>query len=329
MLLATENAWRFQPHPEVWLLVGAVVGLGWYAARVIAPQLRAAGHPAEITRRQKRLFILATVVLWVAADWPMHDIGEQYLYAVHMVQHTLLTMVMPPLFLLATPTWLAELIIGSDRVGRIVRTLTRPVVAGVAFNLLIALTHWRTVVDTSHDNGPFHYGVHLLLVTAALAAWVPIAGPLPERRLGTPGQLAYLFSMSIIPTIPAAWLTFSENPVYPSYDVAERVFGLDVINDQQMAGLIMKVGVGFYLWTLMAVLFFRWALRGQADDRRSRGVVAVGPDGSVRGRQARDGGSPPSQDALGDDGDLTWAEVQAELDRLGPAPVERLPGTPT
>ena len=50
------------------------------------------------------------MLLWVAADWPVHDIGEQYLYLVHMSQHLVLTLVVPPVMLLATPEWLARLV---------------------------------------------------------------------------------------------------------------------------------------------------------------------------------------------------------------------------
>jgi hypothetical protein len=34
---------------------------------------------------------------------------------------------------------------------------------------------------------------------------------------------------------------------------------LDAAQDQQIAGLVMKVGGGFLLWGVIAVLFFRWA----------------------------------------------------------------------
>ena len=70
------------------------------------------------------------MLLWVAADWPVHDIGEQYLYFVHMIQHLLLTLVVPPVMLLATPEWLARLVVGEGRVDRCVHRMARPVPAG-------------------------------------------------------------------------------------------------------------------------------------------------------------------------------------------------------
>ena len=49
-------------------------------------------------------------MLWAASDWPMHDIGEQYLYSAHMLQHMMLSYFLPPLVLLATPEWLLRVL---------------------------------------------------------------------------------------------------------------------------------------------------------------------------------------------------------------------------
>jgi hypothetical protein len=103
---ADPDVWRWQPHPEVWVLVIALVGLYAYAALVIGPKVVPAGERA-LRPRQVLAFAAGVAVLAVASDWPMHDIGEEYLYSVHMTQHLLLTLVMPPLFLL--PTWCSEM----------------------------------------------------------------------------------------------------------------------------------------------------------------------------------------------------------------------------
>ena len=48
-VLAAEDAWRWQPHPEVWLLVGGVVALSIYVVRVIGPKVVPAGRPVLTT----------------------------------------------------------------------------------------------------------------------------------------------------------------------------------------------------------------------------------------------------------------------------------------
>ena len=238
--------WRWVPHPEVWLLVAGLVGLYLYAARVIGPKVVPAGTPA-VTRSQWRWFVFGVALLWIAADWPMHDIGEKYLYLVHMVQHTLLTLVMPPVMLMATPEWLARLVLGDGRADRWVHKLARPVPAALLFNSLALLLHAQFVVNTASTNGLFHYGVHTTIVTAALLLWMPMCGPLPELRIPIPAQKVYLFVTSIVPTVPAAWLIFADGAVYRVYDIPQRMFGISVTTDQQVAGTIMKLGAGTYL----------------------------------------------------------------------------------
>ena len=55
------------------------------------------------------------MLLWLASDWPMHDISEEYLFSMHMTQHMVLTYMVPPVMLLATPEWLARLVLGRGR----------------------------------------------------------------------------------------------------------------------------------------------------------------------------------------------------------------------
>ena len=295
--LAATDAWRFQFHPEVWLLVAAVVGLGVYVVRVVAPVAVPPGVVA-ITRRQRLCFVAGTALLWVSADWPVHDIAEEYLYSVHMVQHLLISFVVPPLLLMAVPEWLARLIVvDGSRSARVIRRLVHPLVAAVVFNALQGLMHWNAVVELSVRSGPFHYAMHLLIFTSALAMWMPVVGPLKELQLSEPAKMVYLFAMSIVPTVPAAWLTFAEGSVYPVYDHAQRLWGISVTADQQAAGAVMKVLGGFYLWTLIGIKFFRYAAvqrRIDAEDRRRRFKANT----------------------------LTTADVEAEFERLGPPPQE-------
>lgn len=298
MLAADLDIWRFQAHPEVWLIVAVVVGFGWWATRVIAPKIVDQSTP-PVSRKNKISFAAAVALLWLTSDWPIHDISEEYLYWVHMVQHLLLTMIIPPLFLLATPEWLARLVVSRDGTSGVwVRRLTRPVIAAVLFNVLVALTHLTWVVNTSVTNGVFHYFVHLSVFAAALLMWMPIASPLPELRISPPGQMLYLFVNSVLPTVPGGFLTFAETPLYRVYDHPVRLWGISAVDDQQAAGLIMKLGGGAYIWALIGFLYFTW-VRSQESSLR--------PDRRPAARA------------------LTFEDVQSEFDRVGPPAVEEPP----
>jgi putative membrane protein len=286
--------WRWQPHPEVWVLVGSVVALSWYALRVVGPKVVEPGERVA-SRSQLAWLGLGVVLLWLASDWPMHDVAEEYLFSAHMTQHMILTYMVPPVFLLATPEWLARLVLGHGWVKRVFFALARPVPAALAFNGLLLGTHWAGVVNASVDNALLHYGVHTALVSTALLLWTPVCGPLPELRISYPAQMIYLFVTSIVPTVPAGWLTFAEGAVYSAYDIPQRLWDVNVTSDQQAAGMIMKVIGGGFLWLIITVRFFQWAAKFADSDR------------------AADQAGPPH--------DLTWEQVEQEFDKH-PAPPE-------
>ena len=183
-----NDPWRWQPHPEVWLLVLAVIFFGFWAKR-IGPKVLPVGTPIATTP-QKICFVVAVLLLYLAADWPVHDIAEEHLYFVHMIQHVVITLIVPPLFLLALPSWLARLIILEGGYGsKIIRRLSHPITAALIFNGLSALTHWTSVVQWSYESGIFHYFVHLTLFISGLLMWMPVVSPLKELRISPPAQM--------------------------------------------------------------------------------------------------------------------------------------------
>jgi putative membrane protein len=255
MISQIANPWRFQPHPEVWLLVVAVLFSYVYAVRVLGPAVVKNG-PA-ITTKQRNAFIAGVLLLWLASDWPVHDIAEEYLYSMHMFQHMVLSYFMPPLILLAIPKWMFDAVLGAGRVRKTFNWLAKPVIAGVLFNAIVMITHIPQIVNRSVSNAPLHYSMHVLLIVTALLVWVPICGPDRKLHLQSGGKMIYLFLMSVVPTVPAAWLTFAEGAVYKHYDTAVRVWGLSVTTDQQIAGAIMKTGGAIFLWSIVVFLFFK------------------------------------------------------------------------
>ena len=67
-----------------------------------------------------------------------------------------------------------------------------------------------------------------------------------------------LFLQSLVPTIPASFMTLGESPLYEIYTTFPRLWGIDVMTDQIIAGLIMKIGGGLVLWVAIAWVFFSW-----------------------------------------------------------------------
>jgi len=260
------DPWRFQAHPEIWLLILFLIGAYTYAVKVIGPQ---AGVPKDQTLSRKNLiaFIGAIGLLWVSTDWPMHDISEEYLYSVHMFQHMVLAYFVPPLVLLAIPEWLFRAVIGEGKAYRFVKRLSKPIVAGLLFNVVVMITHIPGLVNRSAESSPLHYAMHILVVSTALCMWSPICSPAKEFHIGYAGKTIYLFLMSVVPTVPAAWLTFAEDSVYKHYDIPIRVWGLSTETDQQLAGAVMKTGGSLFLWAIVIFIFFKRLAKGFYKDQ--------------------------------------------------------------
>lgn len=250
-------------HPETWVLIGVLAASYALAVRREQARRRSAGDIRPVASRlQLGAFAAGIAVMWVASDWPVHDLAESYLYSIHMVQHMMLTLVSALLLLVGTPAWMARRLLRPRWLMAGVRGMSRPVLNLLQFNTVLVLSHWPVIVEGTLRFHPLHFVAHALMVISALIMWMPIASPLKEvPRLAAPAQMFYLFLQTILPTVPASFLTFGTSPLYPIYATFPRIWEITPITDQQVAGLVMKIGGGLFLWLVIIVVFFRWYQR--------------------------------------------------------------------
>jgi putative membrane protein len=170
------------------------------------------------------------------------------------------------MLLLGMPAWLLRRLLSPRPVYSVLRQLTRPLVALVIFNGVIVVTHWPVLVNTMLEHHMLHLVGHLVLFGSATLMWWPVVSPLPEMpTLSYPGRMLYLFLQSIVPTVPASFLTFGSTPLYSFYVRAPRIWGWSALTDQTIAGLIMKLVGGLILWSVISVIFFKWYSVEQRD----------------------------------------------------------------
>ena len=248
-------AWH--PHFDVWALVFVLAFGYWYAERRLRPVVSPEAPGASTG--QKWQWYGAVFALWMVSGWPMHDIGETSLFTVHMVEHMVIALVIPPLMLRGLPRWLADVTLGHPKVARFLRPLARPVPAFALFNSTFIIIHWPDLVGVMLQGAVPHLLVHAWLFGVSILMWMPVFSPTPALpRLPASGQMFYLFLQSLLPTIPASFLTFSSVAIYPVYGDAALAYGLTAVADQTIAGVIMKLGGGLLLWGTIAVIWFRW-----------------------------------------------------------------------
>jgi len=255
--------WTWQAYPGVWVLV--ILLLGGYAFALM--RLAPAERQPPAGRGQIACYLLGVLVLWIAADWPLGPLGAGYLVSVHTVQYLLFTMVAPPLLLHGTPRWLLRAKLGHRWVGGVVRVLSRPLIAFAVFNVVLLATHLPAVVDTLKASQAGSFAIDAAWLFAGLVFWWQVLGPLPELHpLSYPGRILFLLLNVFIPTVPAAFLTFADYPIYAVYELAPPLGRISAREDQQLAGLIMKLVGGMIIFGTASVLFFRWYVREEREE---------------------------------------------------------------
>ena len=250
-----EFAWSL--HPSVLLGTGLLGALYFYG---IGPLRRRYNLGPPAAPWQVLSFSLGLLVLIGSLNGPIHDLSDYYLFSIHMTQHLLLTLVLPPLLLAGTPGWLLRPLLRPRAVLAVARVLTHPVVAAVLYSATIAVWHLAPLYDLMMRNHDVHIATHLMFIAAATLMWWPIASPVEELPRLSPGLgMLYLFLVGIPMQLVAALITMADGVLYPWYSVAPRTWGLSPIDDQHLGGLLMWVPGNLWMFLAIGVLFFRWA----------------------------------------------------------------------
>jgi len=248
----------------IFLCVGLLVAY-WYAVAIWRPHIPDAG---PVRRSQVALYCTGVLTVYIAGGTPIHELGENYLLSVHMVQHLLFTLVAPPLLLAGVPTWLWEALLARKNVLPIARVALNPLVAIFAVNFILVVTHLPHVVDYALTTHWFHFVVHLMLVGSSMMMWWCVVTDVPRLpRLSYPYQMAYLFVQSLVPSVIAAFILFSPSAAYDFYGNAPRIWGLDPVEDQQWAAFVMKIVGSLILWGFIGVAFFKWYEKHEQEER--------------------------------------------------------------
>ena len=264
--LASSIWLHWHGHPDA--VIGLIILQSVYLF-AIGPVRKKYGLSPNLSPKQPLLFTTGVLVIFLSLLSPLHIMSDDYLFSAHMVQHVLLTLVSPPLLILGTPEWLISPVVRKSVVLlSISKVIIHPVSAVVIFNLVFSVWHLPVLYGLSVSYHSVHVGEHLLFMVVAFVMWWPICSKVPELpRLSYPLQLIYLFVMSLAQIIVFGIITFAPEPIYDHYVNAPRLWNITPLVDQQIGGIIMKVGSGFLFLTLIIIVFFKWFEEGSREDR--------------------------------------------------------------
>jgi cytochrome c oxidase assembly factor CtaG len=241
------TTWNWDPS----ILLGTALVVGVYLS-ALGP-FRSRFDSSERTAPSQALWFLFGIgVIFLALVSPLDALSDGYLLSAHMLQHTLLMMIAPPLVLLGTPGWLLRPVLLRPSILPVAKFLTSPAVAFLLFNGNLLLWHIPVLYDAALEHEAIHIVEHLSFLATALVTWWPIFSPLPELpRLSYVWQMAYLM-LDMAPAMAlGAFLASASTVLYLPYAAAPRVFALQGMDDQLLGGLMMAMPVGMIFMGVM------------------------------------------------------------------------------
>jgi putative membrane protein len=266
------GSWQFEPT----VIIGIAVA-GFLYFRWIRNYERS--HPGERAASgiQQTAFVMGLATFAIALLSPV-DVFASYLLTMHMTQHILLTIVGPPLLLAGLPKAMVKGWTGFGVAWDIWRVVTKPVVAFILFNAVFSLIHLPVFYNLILRNEPVHIASHLGLIGTALLSWWAVLAPGREfGELSPAVKSLYLLAHTVPGQIVGAIITFSSaSVIYFEYTHAlERLWGLSLVTDQEIGGMLMWIGVGTFYMLAAGLGFYRWA--DEADSRERRRITKPNP----------------------------------------------------
>jgi cytochrome c oxidase assembly factor CtaG len=251
--------WTLDPVLVVPLLLTLVIFLiGWSRLS------RRAANPTAHTG----LFLAGWTVVTLSLVSPLHEAGERS-FTMHMIEHELV-MLVATLLLAASnaggilawglPRPLRQALGGSWKspLASLWKRLTEPVTATFVQAVVMWAWHAPILFDRALDSAGWHIFQHSCFFLSSLLFWWAMLHP--HGRAGGYGvSAACLFVTSLIGGALGALMSFSSSPWYADYAAMGMTgIGLDPVDDQRLAGLIMWIPGGLVHGLAALAMFYKW-----------------------------------------------------------------------
>lgn len=265
-------------------VLGALQFVGWRRLRRRGAQRFANGW-------RLASYWTGLLLLIVALLSPI-DVLSGQLFFMHMIQHLLLVMVVPPLLWLsgpfATGLWalprpwriqVGEWFQREGAIRQVLRMTTRPGLSWLLFVAVLFGWHDPAAYSMAQGDGLIHDLEHISFFGTAMLFWWRVvgAGPHIHGKNSLLSRIGYVLAVVPPNMFLGVAISLSESPIYTYYLSVPRLYGISVMDDQTMAGLIMWIpGSMMYI---IAALVLVARLFSDADrrntDRQNNGERAL------------------------------------------------------
>jgi putative membrane protein len=281
--LSPLTSWSFEPLQLVPLIVVTLL----YARRVRMLGRRGTAVPAW----RVVAFGAGVALLVIALASPVAAIGEERLFAAHMLQHVLLGDLAPLALLLGlTGPILRPVLAYAHRL----RVLAHPLVALPLWAVNLYVWHLPFLYEAAVRHESVHALEHVCFFLGGIVMWLPVLETLPAPEwFGTGWKFGYIAVVRVFETVLGNVFLWAGRPFYDVYAGAPRQWGISPLHDQGLAGTVMMLEGSLVTIAALAWLFLRLASEGELrqellerglDPRAVRRAVRYG-----RGRELAEG----------------------------------------
>jgi len=256
---AIFNEWSPPIAVNVFLVVAVLVYLrGWMLVRRSAPGVLSGAHLV--------VYLFGVFSLWIAVGSPLAAFDEASL-TVHMIQHLLLMLVVPPLLLLGAPALpflhglpesVVRTVVGPifrwSWVQRFGKFLTHPVLCWLLASATMIAWHIPSAFELALRRDFWHEVEHFCFLSTSVLFWWPVVEPFPSQPHWSRWSVPVYLLLAMFPGgALGAFLTFYDRVIYSSYVAGPQIFGLPPLTDQILAGVLMWVS-GIFVFVVPAIV---------------------------------------------------------------------------
>ncbi|WP_217585707.1 cytochrome c oxidase assembly factor CtaG [Lentibacillus saliphilus] len=259
------------------------LGIAYYL--ITGPYRKSFSTEAEKpTSKQQVYFYTALILLYVVKGGPV-DLLSHIMLTAHMTQMAIYYLVFPILILKSVPEWIWIKVTNLSVIKPIFKLVTKPLISLLLFNALFSLYHLPAVFNFAKSGQLEHTSMSLLILFSAFVMWWPIVAPIKQQDTISPLlKMGYIVGGSVLITPACVLIIFSDVPLYSTYSSQgawiqalslcvpgnvldglqfpisgpEMFSSMNILEDQQLGGIVMKIMQEIVYGTMIGRIFFKW-----------------------------------------------------------------------
>lgn len=227
-------------------------------------------------------FILFIISYYIIKGSPIDLLGH-IMFTMHMTQMAFLLLLVPIFFIKGIPSWIWKIVVEAPIVRTIFKIFTKPLVAIILFTGLFSVYHLPLVFDTIKLNEVLHMLYTMILFISAIFMYWPLLNQIENQsEMNNMSKLAYIAGNAVLITPACALIIFASSPMYGTYSDSEmwmqamalcvpsdtlsslslsgpELFSnMDLVSDQQVGGVLMKIIQEIIFGVILFRIFRKW-----------------------------------------------------------------------